>query len=393
LPAVVSEAVPAESLRKAASATIDDKPALAPAADRTTHPTNKVIDSNAVDTNVKNAVTSETGISLVNSGSVPTPNIISAMPSSTGSATAPAPAKEVISPQSGKNRIVDAEPAESSHANPTHDGHSIPNFSSVRGSDTPSFAALSGEDDSGASYANKKMLIAAVIVLSLAALGYLGYGMLGKSGAPIAPPSASQPHDSKRPEPTPAPISTPETAPDKPQSSTENPPATRIATDKAPHNELETKKPDSSPLRVKPNVGETETPAQSDEPQLPGSSALASANENSLSGVMSASSPGVPKLSLTSIKISQGVSEGLLIKRVQPRYPQSALAAHAQGAVQIEATVNKEGFVTNPRVLQGDPVLARAALDAVRQWRYKPYYLDGQPVEIQTQITVKFKAN
>jgi len=44
-------------------------------------------------------------------------------------------------------------------------------------------------------------------------------------------------------------------------------------------------------------------------------------------------------------------------------------------------------------VLSGDPVLARAALEAVRQWRYKPYYLDGAPVEIQTQITVNFKAN
>ncbi|MGA9803322.1 MAG: energy transducer TonB [Terriglobales bacterium] len=47
----------------------------------------------------------------------------------------------------------------------------------------------------------------------------------------------------------------------------------------------------------------------------------------------------------------------------------------------------------NPKVLKGDPILAHAALDAVRQWRYKPYYLDGEPVEIQTQITVNFKTN
>ncbi len=87
------------------------------------------------------------------------------------------------------------------------------------------------------------------------------------------------------------------------------------------------------------------------------------------------------------------MSQGLLIKRVQPKYPPAALAAHAQGAVQIEATINKEGNVINLKVLSGDAVLARAALDAVRQWRYKPYYLDGEPVEIQTQITVNFKAN
>jgi protein TonB len=61
--------------------------------------------------------------------------------------------------------------------------------------------------------------------------------------------------------------------------------------------------------------------------------------------------------------------------------------------VQIEATINKEGNVNNLKVLSGDAVLARAALEAVRQWRYKPYYLNGEPVEIQTQITVNFKAN
>ena len=82
-----------------------------------------------------------------------------------------------------------------------------------------------------------------------------------------------------------------------------------------------------------------------------------------------------------------------MIKRVQPKYPQAALASHTGGAVLIEATVNKEGNITNVKVLNGDPILAKAALDAVRQWRYKPYYLDGEPVEIQTQITVNFKAN
>jgi len=85
------------------------------------------------------------------------------------------------------------------------------------------------------------------------------------------------------------------------------------------------------------------------------------------------------------------VSQGLVIKRVQPKYPANALAAHIQGSVQIEATVNRDGIVVDPKVLSGDRTLAAAALEAVRQWRYKPYYLDGEPVEIQTQITVTFK--
>jgi len=104
-------------------------------------------------------------------------------------------------------------------------------------------------------------------------------------------------------------------------------------------------------------------------------------------------SPNLPKPSATTLRVSQGVSQGLVIKRVQPKYPSSALAIHAEGAVQIEATVDKQGNVTNVKVLSGQAVLARAALEAVRQWRYKPYYLNGQPVEIQTQITVNFKSN
>jgi protein TonB len=108
---------------------------------------------------------------------------------------------------------------------------------------------------------------------------------------------------------------------------------------------------------------------------------------------MSSASSSIPRLSLATVRISQGVSHGLLIKQVQPKYPQSALASHTKGAVQIEATINKEGNVTNLKVLSGDPGLARAAMEAVHQWRYKPYYLDGVPVEIQTQITVNFKAN
>jgi protein TonB len=141
----------------------------------------------------------------------------------------------------------------------------------------------------------------------------------------------------------------------------------------------------SNATAAKPTEPEESAPA------LPSPPAGASAN-NSLSGLMPAS-PNLPKPSPATLRVSQGVSQGLLIKRVQPKYPSSALATHAEGAVQIEATVDKQGNVTNLKVLSGQTVLARAALEAVRQWRYKPYYLNGQPVEIQTQITVNFKAN
>jgi protein TonB len=94
---------------------------------------------------------------------------------------------------------------------------------------------------------------------------------------------------------------------------------------------------------------------------------------------------------LQTLNVSQGVSQGLLIKRVQPTYPAAAMRMHVEGSVQLLATIGKTGNITAVKILSGEPLLAKAALDAVRQWKYKPYYLNGDPVEIQTQVTVNFK--
>jgi len=91
------------------------------------------------------------------------------------------------------------------------------------------------------------------------------------------------------------------------------------------------------------------------------------------------------------LKVSQGVSQGLLIKSVEPVYPSLAKQMHIQGAVELLANIGKDGSITKVKLLSGDSVLSHAAIDAVKQWKYKPYYLNDQPVEIQTQITVKFK--
>ena len=90
------------------------------------------------------------------------------------------------------------------------------------------------------------------------------------------------------------------------------------------------------------------------------------------------------------MNISQGVSQGLLIRKVQPQYPKNALTMHVEGAVQLMATVSASGNVATVKILSGDSLLTKAAVDAVKQWKYKPYRLNGQPVEIQTQITVNF---
>ena len=98
-----------------------------------------------------------------------------------------------------------------------------------------------------------------------------------------------------------------------------------------------------------------------------------------------------PTPTLQRLNISQGVSRGLLIKQVQPSYPPNALRMRIEGSVQLMATLAKNGDIAEIKVLSGDPQLAQAAASAVKQWKYKPYLLNGEPVEIQTQITVNFK--
>ena len=82
--------------------------------------------------------------------------------------------------------------------------------------------------------------------------------------------------------------------------------------------------------------------------------------------------------------------EGNLIYRVQPVYPPLARAARIQGSVQLRAIISRTGTIENLQAISGPPMLVGAAIDAVRQWRYRPYLLNGDPVEVETQVTVNF---
>ena len=73
-----------------------------------------------------------------------------------------------------------------------------------------------------------------------------------------------------------------------------------------------------------------------------------------------------------------------------PQYPAIAKAARIQGIVVLQATISKSGSIQNLRVISGPPMLQQAAMDAVRSWRYKPYLLNGEPVEVETTINVVF---
>ena len=91
------------------------------------------------------------------------------------------------------------------------------------------------------------------------------------------------------------------------------------------------------------------------------------------------------------VRVSSGVAQQrLLLTKVQPQYPQDAKDQHIQGVVVLKVIVDKEGNVSNIQLISGHPQLAPAALEAVKQWKYRPYLLNGTPVEVDTQVQVNF---
>ena len=324
-------------------------------------------------------------------------------------ASAPAPAKEIAAPASKP-----AEKEKQDELFATESAAQVPATSSTGAmsvSDAPSFAALDNENAGGSG--SKKILIAAAAVLVVAVGGYFGWTKFGQghstpAAQPVAAvsPTPTAPAPDLAPAPVPAPVSSapttnrapatvPVAAPKTPSTSL-NPQPAGPSSSSSPQKAMlqpEAKITASAPLVVKSASAKNLSQPDVSSAPPPSPLAVASPNDSALGGLLTSASSNVARPSLATIKVSQGVSQGMVIKRVQPKYPPNALSAHIQGAVQIEATVNKEGIVVNPKVLSGDATLAAAALQAVRQWRYKPYYLDGEPVEIQTQITINFKTN
>jgi len=110
-----------------------------------------------------------------------------------------------------------------------------------------------------------------------------------------------------------------------------------------------------------------------------------------IGGIISSTPMAVPKVATPQrVRVSQGVSQGLLIRKVQPTYPPLARQARIQGQVMLQALISKDGSIENLRLISGHPMLAPAALEAVKQWKYKPYMLNGEPVEVETTVQVNF---
>ncbi|HZP18508.1 MAG TPA: TonB family protein, partial [Terriglobales bacterium] len=284
--------------------------------------------------------------------------------------------------------------------------------------EAPSFSSLDsmtlGERRGG----GKVLKVAAVLVI-IAALGYVGWQKLHPLQYLHLASTAVEP---ARDDTIPAPVAEPASIPPSPSAETQTPttPADTSSTlvpgvtDTAPAAEppaaavprrdlapetIEVQElpisrdakpapaaPKPQPLVVKSGAG---AKAESVQPP-PLQVATTDVSNSALAGIMPTNAV-VPKVAPGSLRVSQGVSQGLLLKKVPPRYPPAALQMRKEGTVELQAAVGKDGSITSVQVLSGDPMLARSAVDAVRQWKYRPYLLNGEPVEIQTQITINFK--
>jgi TonB family protein len=97
-----------------------------------------------------------------------------------------------------------------------------------------------------------------------------------------------------------------------------------------------------------------------------------------------------PAVSVPEPRVSKGLEQGRLLHSVQPKYPPDAIHRRIEGLVVLHALIGKDGSIKQLKALRGDPMLSQAAVEAVRQWRYQPYKLDGAPVEMPIDITINF---
>lgn len=150
------------------------------------------------------------------------------------------------------------------------------------------------------------------------------------------------------------------------------------------------------PQRIPGHIetGNEDAPPQvgSGAPDIPGASAGSGGQDGVFRSIATGSRPIIPAAPapvVHSVHISH-MSEGDLVRKVLPTYPPLARSARIQGTVLLQATISKVGTIENLQLVSGHPMLAPAAIEAVRQWRYRPYILNNEPVEVETQITVNF---
>jgi protein TonB len=318
--------------------------------------------------------------------------------SGTGAASAPARAREpkprVATDRKPSTVISEPErPAEKAAAR--RSSSSVAEASVL--APTLTFGGMAGRDTRSSGGGSKKALLIVAVVVLIAAGGYEAWTQWGQANAPVPAHVAPQPVKT----PAAVPQAAPNPAPVAPSSGTssgapsalsstpdaEATPASAPAANKAPAavaaaRPIVIKNGASQPSAQSAATTDAPAPSITDVVRAGGGAALPSL-------VGSQSKAPTPALQIT--HVSQGVSRGLLVKQIPPAYPATALKRGTEGVVELLATISKDGDISAVKTLSGDAQLSHAAVEAVKQWKYKPYLLNGEPVEIQTQITVKFK--
>jgi protein TonB len=139
----------------------------------------------------------------------------------------------------------------------------------------------------------------------------------------------------------------------------------------------------------------TQSPSQIDDAGIPQPPGMSDVIDNAVPGVANSIVGDyvrpVPTVATQPRPIRTSVMmEGNLIHKVEPQYPAIAKQLHIEGTVIVKAFSSRDGVITHAEAESGQSLLVRAALDAVRQWRYRPYYLNHEPIEVETEITVNF---
>lgn len=125
---------------------------------------------------------------------------------------------------------------------------------------------------------------------------------------------------------------------------------------------------------------------------VPNTQCVMGPNDGPLVGVIgSVSRSDQPGLAPSRVRVSRGVSQGLLIKSAPPEYPEAARLSHVEGTVVLDTKIDTNGDVEGVAAISGPPLLVPAAIAAVKHWKYKPYTLNGQPAKIETQALVVFQ--
>ncbi len=150
----------------------------------------------------------------------------------------------------------------------------------------------------------------------------------------------------------------------------------------------------SAPKQIPHDI---ENVAQTEAPPSPGFAGVAmdglGTSGNNLAGNVFGSGNNRLKVKAeppTKVNISSGLAAGMLVRKTTPQYPEIAKLAHVSGTVVLQTTISKTGMIENLRVISGPPMLRQSAMDAVKTWRYRPYLLSGDPVEVESTVSVVF---